>query len=595
MIQPSSLLPLTRQILVGRGYRTEAEQLNFLNPDYAGTDYNPYLLPGMSAAVERLALARHNHERVIIYGDYDVDGVTATTLLLDALPKFGLDVGYFVPDRFRDGYGMNNRAIKELNDGGADLILTVDNGIVASDVANYAAGLGLDLIITDHHEPRKDLPHACAVVDPKILALDHPLMYDRHFVQIVKDADKYPFLDLCGCGVAFKLVRALQQRFPDDLPEGQEKWLLDLVALATICDMVSLVDENRALAKWGLVVLRQTKRPGLRALMAAAGVDASRVDSEAVGFTLGPRINAAGRLANASLAVDLLSTSDPNTATTLAEKLNKLNSQRKGLQNQIADEALEKCDPDLPVTVVAGNNWHQGVIGIAASKVERTTKKPSFVGSIDRDKGLVKLSGRSFGDFSIAKAITRTRDMLVAGGGHAAAGGVTVKLDDLAKWRDALADYYASLKLDATEQLKYLFSQPDVVLKDVGELTLGFVRQLSLLEPFGTANPSVTVELKDFLVQGKRLMGQDGQHVRYSLVPSGEGAEGDFSVASGTFVPSLAPIGSSTQPLAAVAFNADAETLSYTPGDQATFLLSPTINEWHGNESVEGIIERIQN
>lgn len=569
LVQPSSLSGLTRQIMVQRGYVSNEAQLEFLNPDYARTDYDPFLLPDMARAVERLSVARARHERVIIYGDYDVDGVTATTLLLKALPLFGLDVGYFVPDRFRDGYGMNQRAIKQLKDEGANLIVTVDNGIVANSVADYAKKIGLDLVITDHHEPRANLPHACAVVDPKILARDHPLAYDRHFCMVGQAASGYPFLDLCGCGVAFKLVRAMQQKFPDDLPQGQEKWLLDLVALATICDMVSLVDENRALARWGMVVLRQTRRPGLRALIAAAGIKPTQINSETVGFTLGPRLNAAGRLANANLAVELLSTDNSERATELALQLNALNDKRKSLQKQIAREALDQRDPTMAVNVVAREGWHQGVIGIAASQVERASRKPSFVGSVDSERGVVKLSGRSFGDFSIARAITKTNDLLLAGGGHAAAGGVTVALDKLQQWAKALNDYYRSLELDATTQLKYLFSQPDLVLEKLDQLNADFVRELGLLEPFGTANPSVTVRLKNFLVSRRRLMGKEQNHLALSVADAA-GNE-----------------------LRTVAFNASPEALSFMPGDRATILLSPTINSWRGNESVEGIIERI--
>lgn len=573
-VDATKLPPLVDQILTGRGYRTLAQKQAFLNPDYDATNYGPFLLPGMTPAVERLLRARDQRQQVTIYCDYDVDGTTSAALLLDALPKFGLRVDYYVPDRFKEGYGLNKLAIKQLKDNGTDLILTVDNGIVSFDEAAYATELGLDMVITDHHTPRADLPAAAAVVDPKIIVRDHPGAFDEH--GLVKSTDQpdnnsYPFCDLCGCGVAFKLVQALQQRCPDALPSGQEKWLLDLVALATVSDVVSLVDENRAIVRWGLEVIKRTRRPGIKALAAVAGIELSHIDSRAIGFMLGPRINAAGRLANAKLAIELLSATDNQAALDLATELNQLNDQRKSLQQAIYDQAISQVESNQPVAIAVGDDWHEGVIGIVASKVEEKVEKPTFIFSRSADGQTVKASGRSFGDFSIAAAINATSTLLLKGGGHAAAGGVTVAQDNFTAWCQAINDYYRSLKL--VNQTQYLYPQPDITISQLDQLTPQLVRNLELLEPFGVANPVPTFLLQNVIVDERRLMGSDLQHVRYSFLDD------------------------AGNKLQAVAFNA-ADRFTLEPGEfgqlvRADVLVELSLNEWNGFVSVQGKLIRL--
>lgn len=567
-IQPTAVSPLVTTILERRGYRTEQAQLAFLNPDYDATDYDPYLLPGMRSAVERLLLARDQGQLVTIYCDYDVDGTTAAAVLLDALPRFGLKVNYYVPDRFDEGYGLNKAAIKQLADNGTGLILTVDNGIVSFDEVAYASQLGIDVIVTDHHTPRQDSPAAVAVIDPKLLARDYPDDYDEYFRQrdqvAVTQFDRYPFLDLCGCAVAFKLVQALQRAEPAALPVGQEKWLLDLVALATVSDVVSLVDENRAIVYWGLQVIHRTRRPGIRALAAVAGVELVEVDASAIGFVLGPRINAAGRLANAHLAVELLSTKDNERALELATELNELNTRRKQLQNDIYNQAILQTSSANPVAVAVGDDWHEGVIGIVASKIEEKLERPTFVFSRHGDEA--KASGRSFGDFSIAAAINATSTLLLRGGGHAAAGGITVATDKLDDWFRAVNDYYRSLHL--TNQRRFLYPEPDLAVDKLAELTPQLVHDIALLEPFGAANPTPTFLLSKVVVHGRRLMGSDLQHVRYTFMDS----DGDK--------------------FQAVAFNA-ADRFTLEPGEfgeivRANVLVELALNEWNGTVSVQG-------
>lgn len=563
--------PLLRQILTNRGVVDDDEVLAFINPSYENTDYDPLLLPDMNKAVDRLLLAADRGEQVTIYCDYDVDGTTGATVLLDALPKFNIKANYFVPDRFKEGYGLNVTAIDYLKQNGTDVILTVDNGIVSFDEVDYANKQGIDVIVTDHHAPREKLPNAIAVVNPKILARDYPSEYDSVFK--IKNKDKadqlYPFLDICGCGVAFKLVRALQSRRPDALPAGQEKWLLDLVALATVSDIVSLVDENRALVYWGLEVIKKTRRLGLKALMAVAGIEQSAVDSRAIGFVLGPRINAAGRLAHASLAIELLSATNSDRALELATQLNDLNNQRKQLQVNIYDQAIKQIDYKEPVAVVAGENWHEGVIGIVASKIQEAIEKPTFVFSLTGDEA--KASGRSFGDFSVAAAINATSTLLVKGGGHAAAGGVTVARAELSNWTKAVNDYYRSLKL--TDQVEYLYPRPELEVSDLDELTIDLVKSFELLEPFGAGNPVPAIKLCDVIVFSRRLMGSELNHVRYTFMDDEDNR------------------------LQAVAFGA-ADRFTLAPGEfgevvRANVLVELSLNEWNGEVSVQGKLLRM--
>ena len=540
MVRLADVAPLVRQILDKRGIVGDEAQLAFLNPSYDDTNYDPLLLPGMQLAVERLLEVRQRGEQVTVYCDYDVDGTTSAALLLDALSRFGITANYYVPDRFAEGYGLNKTAIKQLKEAGTDLILTADNGIVSFDEVAYAAELGVDIIVTDHHTPRDTVPAAVAVVDPKILLRDYPDSYDEHLILMPDSTgdrgnELYPFVDLCGCGVAFKLVQALQQALPDDLPLGQEKWLLDLVALATVSDIVGLVG--------------------------------------AIGFVLGPRLNAAGRLANAKLAIELLSTTDNARALELATELDQLNSQRKKLQAEIYEQAVRQVKSTDPVAIAVGDDWHEGVIGIAASKVEEKMERPTFVCS--RHGDVVKGSGRSFGDFSIAAVINATSSLLERGGGHAAAGGITVAWDNLTAWCQAVQDYYMSLKLRSTEQLKYLYPPADVTLSQLDGLTPELVRNLDLLEPFGAANPVPVFLLADVVVVERRLMGADLQHVRYTFMDNG---------------------GSKLQ---AVAFNA-ADRFTIEPGEfgelvRVNALVELTLNEWNGNITVQGKLLKLDN
>jgi single-stranded-DNA-specific exonuclease len=328
-------MTLFDQILKARGLEGKARDL-FLSPDYSAK-HDPFLLPDMQAAVDRLSIAREQQQKITIYGDYDIDGLTATTVLLDAFESFGfMQVDAFIPNRFVEGYGLTVDAVERIAETGAKLIVTVDCGSLSEKEIVRANELGVDIIVTDHHNVAPVQPPAIAVINPKRLLADYPEAYDNYVLNSVKltavyglpAGSIYPFVDLAGVGVAFKLVQALQTTL-GGLPIGHEKWLLDLVALGTVCDVVTLADENRANVYWGLKVLAQTRRPGLKALMAVAAVEPEKVNARSLGFGLGPRMNAAGRLETAQHALDVLRTTDSMAALEKAQQLDALNQSRR--------------------------------------------------------------------------------------------------------------------------------------------------------------------------------------------------------------------------------------------------------------------------
>lgn len=470
----------------------------FLHPDYTALA-DPYLLPDMAKAVARIAAAKKHKERVVIYGDYDIDGLSATALLLDALTLFGLDVSTFIPSRFEDGYGLSIEAIDRLADGGAQLLVTVDCGSTSVSEVAHAKAKGLDIIITDHHTLGDKLPQAVAVINPK--RLDH----------------KYPFRDFSGVGVAFGLVRALQTKLTG-LDKGQEKWLLDLVALGTICDIVSLTGENRTLAYWGLEVMKQTRRPGLKALMAVADIDPAKLTAKSLGFGLGPRLNASGRLETAQASLELLLTHDHAEALDRAQRLQAMNVDRQVQQKKILSAAKEQAamyDKDN-VLVVSHSDWNHGIIGIVAARLLETYHKPAFV--LQEMGEQSKGSARSFGDFSLAKAVHKNKELLISGGGHDAAAGVSLLTSNIAAFRLAVNKYYDSLTLK--NQADFLISKPDLSLDSLEGLNEILVEHIAQLEPFGNGNPQPIFYLKNLKVTSVRLMGAEKQHIKITLSDS---------------------------------------------------------------------------
>ena len=536
-------MTLFERILTARGLTTRAARQAFLQPDYMAVKHDPFLLPDMKKAVARLKQARQQGEKIVIYGDYDIDGLSATALLLDAFGKFGFeDVDAFIPNRFVEGYGMTMGAVDKVRDMGADLIVTVDTGSLCHAEIAYAASLGIDTVVTDHHNVAETPPPSVAAVNPK---------FPGH---------TYPFRDLCGAGVAFKLVQALQTEL-DGLPEGYEKWLLDLVALGTVCDIVTLADENRANVYWGLEVLKKQQRPGLKALMAVAGIEPEQVNARHLGFGLGPRMNAAGRLETAQHALDMLVARDGLAALEASEKLEELNVKRRIIQDAIFEEACVQAEQlaDDRVMVVSSDGWNHGVIGIVASKLVEKYKKPVFI--IGERGEEATGSARSFGDFSAADAVRAADDIIIKGGGHGAAAGVTLATEKIGDFRRRVNEFYDSLQL--TNQERYLLPRADVEIDDFSEITEELIENLAKMEPFGNSNPEPVLKITRASVLSMRRMGADGQHVKLALRDK------------------------NGKVLHMLAFNAPEEFFR-EPGDEVVAWFQPTVNEWQGVRTVEG-------
>jgi single-stranded-DNA-specific exonuclease len=528
-------------ILSKRGIKSAKDRTAFLHPDYTALA-DPLLLPDMEKACQRLQKAISSKQHIVVYGDYDIDGLSATALLIDALSSMGGDVSAFIPSRFDDGYGLNKPALQKIAHHGAQLVITVDCGSVSLEEAAFAKDIGLDIIITDHHNVGETLPKAIAVINPK-----------RH-------DHRYPFSDFAGVGVAFQLVRALQSQM-GGLENEQEKWLLDLVALGTICDIVSLTGENRILAKWGLEVLKQTRRPGLRALMAVAGIDPEKLTSRSIGFGLGPRLNASGRLETAQLSLDLLTTTNNETAFELAEKLNELNIARRREQNMIFEDAQKQVEhyKDDAVLVVSHTDWSHGVIGIVASKLVEKYKKPTFILQELGDEA--KGSARSFGDFSVGDAIRASKQHIIKGGGHHAAAGVTLLTEKINDFRRSVNAYHHTLALK--NQNRFLTPQTEVTLDTFESINEVLLDVLSTLEPYGNDNPQPNFYFSELTVIDVRLMGDKKQHIKLTFKDKKGGS------------------------LQAIAFSAP-DHFFVNSGDIISAYMTLELNEWRGSRTVEG-------
>lgn len=533
----------------------------FLHPAYED-GHDPFMLPDMAAAVERLVSARRKQEHITIYGDYDIDGLTATTVLLDALNSYGFRfVDTFIPNRFIEGYGMTNHAVEQIASAGATLIITVDCGSLSEGPIVRAKELGVEVIVTDHHNVAPVQPPAVAIINPKRLLQDYPKRYqDYILIKQTKAKPLYPFLDLPGVGVAFKLVQALQTRL-DGLPVGQEKWLLDLVALGTVCDVVTLRDENRAHVFWGLKVLAQTRRPGLKALMGVAGVLPETVNARSLGFALGPRMNAAGRLDTAKHAQDMLLATDGMAALEMAQKLDEMNMARRQAQDIIYKGALEQAERYKadPVLVLSHPEWNHGIVGIVAAKILERYKKPTYV--IQEMGQESKGSARSYGDFSVADAIRASDDIITKGGGHKLAAGVTLSTDKIDDFRQRVNEYFRSLKLPP--QAPLLLPIADVTETNFSEINEQLVTDIAQLEPFGSGNPEPVICFENVQVMGVRRMGSDSQHVKLDTRDS------------------------TGKHLEVIAFSAP-EDWFCDVGQQISIWVQLTVNEWRGRRSIEG-------
>ena len=397
-----------------------------------------------------------------------------------------------LPDRFADGYGMSPKLIEKAKKQDITLVITVDCGSGNRDIIEELNTLSIDTIVTDHHETPEILPDAIAIINPKR-----------------KDQPTESLYNLAGVGVAFKLTQALVKQ--NLIKNGQEKWLLDLVLLGTVCDNMTLINENRTLCYYGLKVLEKTRRPGLRELMSRARV--KNLTSDSIGFQIGPRLNAAGRLESAEISLNLLRTKSPTEAAAIAEKLEELNQKRKTEQQSATKEIKNRGIKDDPVIIETGH-WHEGILGIVAGRLVEDYHKPAFV-LTEIENGIFKGSARSFGDFNLAEALTQVKDTIIKGGGHAGAAGISVEQKNLYEFREKINDYYRSLKL--INQEDYLKTHADLELEDFSDLTLEFLNDLKSLEPFGAGNEEPIFKLKNVQIDNVTRMGADRNHLRLDL------------------------------------------------------------------------------
>jgi len=499
--------PITAQVLVNRGFRDAASARAFMNPQLNDLA-DPGLLPGMEAAVERLFRAAGDNERILIYGDYDVDGASATALLVKLFRLAGLDVESYVPHRIEEGYGLNTAAMDEFKRRGISLVVTVDCGVSAVAEAEHARAHGIDLVITDHHEPGERVAAACAVVNPKLTG------------------SPYPFRDLSGVGVAFKLAWAVADRFSagEKMSDAFRQFLLEsmgLVALGTIADVVPLLGENRIFVRYGLRALEASPSPGVQALIDSARVRRAPAGRGAlrpgdVAFGLAPRLNAAGRMADAGLAIELLTTEDSSRAREIADRLDRHNTDRQKLQRDAVQHAREMAlgQPDFESSrclVLAHDSWHPGVIGIVASKLAEEFCRPTALIAIEGAVG--KGSARSVPGFHLFRALEGFRDRMIRFGGHEAAAGFELAVDHIPALREHLDRvaaetdpelFRASIQVDA-----------DVQLTDLSER---LISELEALAPYGRGNRRPLFAARGLRVAGRpRLMGMKGQHVSFHV------------------------------------------------------------------------------
>ena len=493
--------PILRRLLFNRGVATDAEARDYLHAR-PGFDTDPFGLSGMGVAVERIRYALERAEPIAIYGDYDVDGVTATALLVQALRALNGHVRGYIPNRFEEGYGLNTDALDTLKAEGIKLVVTVDCGIRSPLEAAHARKIGLDLIISDHHGPSAELPEALAIINPK------------------QPGDSYPDKDLAGVGLAYKIAEALllddgRRTTDSGHPEGLDlAELLDLVALGTVADLAPLSGENRSLVRQGLRQIRATRRQGLFALAGIAEMDIKKTNATHIGFVLGPRLNAAGRLDSALAAFELLTTADFILAGQLAQQLDVQNRQRQALTREIQAQAEEIAmaeDPNAYLLFAAAETFNAGVVGLAASRLTETYYRPAIVAELGPET--TRGSCRSIPEFHITDALDQCRDLLVRHGGHAAAAGFTVRNENLPELK-------SRLKAIAAEQLSCKDLRPTLAADcemPLAQLNSELMTYLDYLQPTGYGNPEAVFVSRDVRVKSARAIGAEGRHLKLAL------------------------------------------------------------------------------
>lgn len=538
--------PLLAMMLDIRGITKEEDVINFLqeNKDFS----DPFLMKDMDKAVERITTAVENGEKICVYGDYDADGVTSTSLLYSYLrDSLGADVMFYIPTRTGEGYGMNKSAVDKIHSLGVTLIITVDNGISAREEIDYANSLGIDTVITDHHMPSGAIPKAVAVVNAH------------------QQDDKSPFKDFSGVGVAFKLVMAIEGEYAD--VDSLLENFSDIATLGTIGDIVPLVGENRTLVKNGLRHIQNSDRIGINAMKQESGIAEKEINSSNVAFTLVPRINAGGRLGSSEKSVNLLLTEDEDEAVTIADKLGMDNRERQSIEKEILasiDEEVRRT-PNIvndKILVFAGRGWHQGVVGIAASRIKDIYDKPTIIIGID-DDGVARGSGRSVEGFSLCDAVFACSEHLTHYGGHPMAVGISLEKEKINDFRKAINAYCKDIKMP------YSILHIDCKLNP-NQLDLSILDCLSYIEPCGASNPSPIFGLYNMTIIATKEIG-NGKHMRITL------SRGQGQV-----------------PVYAVYFNHNFQSCSYRNGDIVDVAVSLDRNIYNGQENLSVIIKDIK-
>ncbi|QLL75755.1 single-stranded-DNA-specific exonuclease RecJ [Limosilactobacillus reuteri] len=531
-------------LLAQQGIDSTEQAKKFFEPSMEEI-HDPTLLHDMDKAVERIEQAVEKQEQITIYGDYDADGITSTSLMYETLLSIGANVNYYVPNRFTDGYGPNMDAYQRLIDNGTQLFITVDNGVSGKNVIDKVIAAGVDVVITDHHELPADLPNAVAIVHPR-----YP-------------GSNYPFPDLSGVGVAFKVAWALTGEFPVEE--------LDLVAIGEIADVVNVTDENHALISYGIQQLRQGMRPGLAALMKLADIKANNLTDQDIGFGIAPRLNALGRIADANDGVKLLTSLDENESQKLAKEVDQANKERQNLVAEIMKEAEKQANSSANqqkrTLLIVGKGWHQGVLGIVASRIMNETGKPTIVASTDQNNPtLIKGSGRSIDSFNLFNALEAHRELFITFGGHPAACGLSFDQKNIVPLQIALEEEAIKQKFDPTVK------QPlPIAMKLVpADVTQQLYNDIQRVAPFGPGNMEPVFELNNVKVVDVKTMGQEHQHLKFSIV-------------------------SDKKNLTVVAFGqGNLATLLSAPTGQINLAVKVSLNEWRGKKSVQLMLEDLQ-
>jgi len=535
--------PAALQLLFDRGLTSQDQIDEFLHPDYSQDIHDPFLFTDMKKAVKRIYQSKEKNEKVIIYGDYDADGVCGSAILAKVFNKIGLDFETYLPDREKEGYGLNSKVIKEFGEKKVNLIITVDCGISNKEEVDIANEMRIDVVITDHHHIPDDLPKAVAIIHPRL---------DK----------KYPFHDLAGGGVAFKLAQAIirDQRSGtrDEEKDVFEKWLLDLVAISTVADMVPLIGENRTLVKHGIIVLAKTKNLGLQKLFEVGAINTEKIDAKTTGWQIAPRINAAGRMAHANNAYQLLTTENIEEAITIASQLYKSNIDRQSLTEKLVNEAKIQVEKqkDNKVLFAWGEDWNPGVIGLVAGKITQEYAKPAIALSFDGSRYVG--SGRSISGFNLIESLNDFSDYFIKYGGHKGAAGFSITKDKFDEFKQKFIEY-GNKKLKKADLVPSLTIDKEISLKEAGWELIEILEQF---RPFGMGNYQPRFLIKNLEVGLSETVGAKGNHLKLIVK---QGAEQKKIICFG--------------------FGEVCDQLN--PGDKIDAVCEIGVNEWNGSKEIQ--------